>query len=159
MLSVRTRTPLRLLIAAMTVVAANGSMAEPATILDLDQYKGKVVVLDFWASWCVPCRRSFPWLNAMHAKYSGQGLVIIGVNVDNDPAAAAAFLEDYSADFHIYYDTGAVVARQYDIQGMPSTVVVGRDGEIEETHIGFKVKRQNEYEAVLVAALNEGTER
>jgi peroxiredoxin len=94
----------------------------------------------------------------MHAKYSSQGLVIIGVNVDNDPAAAATFLEEFPAEFQIYYDTDAVLARQYDIQGMPSSVVIGRDGEIADTHIGFKVKRQNEYEAILVAALNEGAE-
>ena len=154
----KTRTTLRVLIAAVMVCASYGAVAEPATKLELDKYEGQVVVLDFWASWCVPCRRSFPWLNAMHAKYSEQGLVIVGVNVDNDPDAAAAFLEDYPAKFLIHYDTGANLARHYDIQGMPSSVVIGRDGEIEEIHVGFKVKRQNEYEAVLIAALNEGVE-
>jgi thiol-disulfide isomerase/thioredoxin len=140
------------------VCASFGAIAEPNRQFELDKYAGQVVVLDFWASWCAPCRRSFPWLNAMHAKYSSQGLVIIGVNVDNDPDAAAAFLEEYPADFQIHYDTDAVLARQYNIQGMPSSVVIGRDGEIVETHIGFKVKRQNEYEAALAAALNEGSE-
>ena len=158
MLNIRKRTPMRVLFAAVMVCASYGAMAEPAITLDLDQYKGKVVVLDFWASWCVPCRRSFPWLNAMHAKYSAKGLIIIGVNVDNDREAAVAFLEDYPADFQIYYDADAVLAKQHGIQGMPSTVVIGRHGEIEETHIGFKVKRQHEYEAALVAALDEGTE-
>jgi thiol-disulfide isomerase/thioredoxin len=140
------------------VCASYSAVAESATQFELKKYEGQVVVLDFWASWCAPCRRSFPWLNAMHAKYSSQGLVIIGVNVDNDPAAAATFLEEFPAEFQIYYDTDAVLARQYDIQGMPSSVVIGRDGEIADTHIGFKVKRQNEYEAILVAALNEGAE-
>jgi thiol-disulfide isomerase/thioredoxin len=158
MLNMKTMTTLRATITAFLVCASYGAVAEPATQFDLEKYEGQVVVLDFWASWCVPCRRSFPWLNAMHAKYSGQGLVIIGVNVDNDPDDAAAFLEDYPAEFQIHYDVGAVLARQYDIQGMPSSVVIGRDGEIEETHIGFKVKRQNEYEAVLVASLKEGIE-
>lgn len=155
----KTGTTLRVIVTAVVVCASYSAVAESATQFELKKYEGQVVVLDFWASWCAPCRRSFPWLNAMHAKYSSQGLVIIGVNVDNDPAAAATFLEEFPAEFQIYYDTDAVLARQYDIQGMPSSVVIGRDGEIADTHIGFKVKRQNEYEAVLVAALNEGTER
>ena len=154
----KTRTTLRVILTAVMVCASYSAVAESATQFELKKYEGQVVVLDFWASWCAPCRRSFPWLNAMHAKYSSQGLVIIGVNVDNDPAAAATFLEEFPAEFQIYYDTDAVLARQYDIQGMPSSVVIGRDGEIADTHIGFKVKRQNEYEAILVAALNEGAE-
>jgi thiol-disulfide isomerase/thioredoxin len=154
----KTRTTLRVIVTAVMVCASYSAVAESATQFELKKYEGQVVVLDFWASWCAPCRRSFPWLNAMHAKYSSQGLVIIGVNVDNDPAAAATFLEEFPAEFQIYYDTDAVLARQYDIQGMPSSVVIGRDGEIADTHIGFKVKRQNEYEAILVAALNEGAE-
>jgi thiol-disulfide isomerase/thioredoxin len=153
-----TGTALRVIVTAVMVCASYGAVAESATQFELQKYEGQVVVLDFWASWCVPCRRSFPWLNAMHAKYSSQGLVIIGVNVDNDPAAAAAFLKEYPADFQIHYDTDAVLARQYDIQGMPSSVVIDRGGDIVETHIGFKVKRQDEYEAAVVAALNEGNE-
>ena len=154
----KTRTALRVIVTAVMVCTSHGAVAESVTQFELHKYEGQVVVLDFWASWCVPCRRSFPWLNAMHDKYSSQGLVVIGVNVDNDPAAAAAFLKEYPADFQIHYDTDAVLARQYDIQGMPSSVVIGRDGDIVETHIGFKVKRQDEYEAALVAALNEGNE-
>lgn len=154
----KTWTTLRVIVTAVMVCASYSAVAESATQFELKKYEGQVVVLDFWASWCAPCRRSFPWLNAMHAKYSSQGLVIIGVNVDNDPAAAATFLQEFPAEFQIHYDTDAVLARQYDIQGMPSSVVIGRDGEIADTHIGFKVKRQNEYEAILVAALNEGAE-
>ena len=154
----KTKTALRVIVTAIMVCASYSAVAESATQFELQKYEGQVVVLDFWASWCAPCRRSFPWLNAMHEKYSSQGLVVIGVNVDNDPAAAAAFLKEYPADFQIHYDTDAVLARQYDIQGMPSSVVIGRDGDIVETHIGFKVKRQNDYEAALVAALNEGDE-
>ena len=154
----KTRTALRVIVTAVMVCASYSAVAESATQFELQKYEGQVVVLDFWASWCAPCRRSFPWLNAMHEKYSSPGLVVIGVNVDNDPAAAAAFLKEYPADFQIHYDTDAVLARQYDIQGMPSSVVIGRDGDIVETHIGFKVKRQNDYEAALVAALNEGDE-
>ncbi len=125
------------------------------TTLDLSEYRGKVVVLDFWASWCVPCRRSFPWLNSMSEKYSGDGLVIVGVNLDRERASAAEFLDEFPARFRIAYDTDAKLATQYGVQAMPSSFVIGRNGEIEAQHLGFKVKRQDEYEAVIVAALEQ----
>ena len=143
-----------------TVIAAALVFSNPAYAaehaLDLAQHQGKVVVLDFWASWCVPCRRSFPWWNTMQAKYGDDGLVIIGVNLDNDLQDAAKFLEEYSADFSIHYDVDKVLAKQYGVQAMPSTYILGRDGKIVATHFGFKVKQQQEYESVLVNALKAG---
>ena len=124
--------------------------------LDLTQFQGKVVVVDFWASWCAPCRRSFPWWNTMHAKYADEGLVIIGVNLDNEPDSALAFLEEYPAEFRIYYDKDKELARSYGVQAMPSTYIIGRNGEIHARHFGFKVKKQDEYEAVIVDALRTG---
>ena len=89
----------------------------------------------------------------MHAKYGDEGLIIIGVNLDNDLQDAAKFLDEYSADFKIHYDTGKVLAKQYGVQAMPSTYILGRDGELVARHFGFKVKQQEEYEAVLTDAL------
>lgn len=137
------------------VGAANGE--EAGAILDLDAYRGQVVVVDFWASWCVPCRRSFPWLNSMHDKYADEGLVIVGVNVDKERAEASKFLHEFPASFRIHYDPDGTLAEQYGVQGMPSSFVVGRDGEIRATHLGFKVRKQQEYEAAIVAALEEDT--
>ena len=130
-----------------------GTSALASETLDLDDYAGKVVVVDFWASWCVPCRRSFPWLNSMHAKYADDGLVVIGVNVDTERADADRFLAEYTPDFRIHFDNGAVLARAFGVEAMPSSYVIGRDGEIVAQHLGFKVKKQGEYEAVLAAAL------
>ncbi len=121
----------------------------------LGEYRGSVVVIDFWASWCVPCRRSFPWLNGMHAKYADQGLVIIGINVDANRADATAFLEKYPANFQIRFDAEGSLAREYGVEAMPSSFVIGRDGQIVARHLGFKIKRQDEYEATLVNALGE----
>lgn len=137
----------------MTPVTAS----EPSPGLDLADYRGKVVVLDFWASWCVPCRRSFPWLNSMNDRYSDKGLVIVGVNLDQDAASAAEFLRDFPAEFQVYYDTSATLAKEFGVQGMPSSYVIGRDGQIKARHLGFKVKRQDEYEAAIVAALQQET--
>ena len=125
---------------------------------DPGEYTGKVVVLDFWASWCVPCRRSFPWLNTMQSKYADEGLVIIGVNVDRVRADADEFLERFPATFNIIYDNEADLAKRFGVQAMPSSFVIGRDGAIRERHLGFKTKKQDEYEAALVAALKEKTQ-
>jgi len=123
--------------------------------LELSVYRGKVVVLDFWASWCVPCRRSFPWLNEMHSRYGKDGLVIIGVNVDKDPDEAAEFLQKYPAQFKIHYDPAGKLAEEFGVRGMPSSFVIGRDGQVVSQHIGFKVRKQGEYEATLVATLEQ----
>jgi len=92
----------------------------------------------------------------MHAKYAEEGLVIVGVNLDNDPDSAQEFLEEFPADFEIYFDQNKQLARQFGVQAMPSTFVIGRDGEIHAKHFGFKVKQQDEYEAVIVDALRSG---
>ncbi len=126
---------------------------------DLSEFHGKVVVLDFWASWCVPCRRSFPWMNAMQEKYADDGLVIIAANVDSDPAAASAFLEEYPPQFRIINDPDAELAREYGVVVMPSSYIFDRGGELITKHLGFKVKKQDEYEAILVEALSTDEER
>ena len=127
--------------------------AEVVGSLDLAEYKGKVVIVDFWASWCVPCRRSFPWMNEMHKAYEEDGLVIIGVNLDQERSEADAFLEEFPAKFRIYFDESKEVAREFDVVAMPSSYVLGRDGQLVTQHFGFKVKKQDEYEAIIVDAL------
>ena len=121
----------------------------------VSEREGKVVVVDFWASWCVPCRRSFPWMNDMIDKYADDGLVVIAVNLDKDRAAAEAFLAEVPGNFEIEFDPDASIAREYGVQAMPSSFVFGRDGELVARHLGFKVKKQDEYEAVLVKALGD----
>ena len=132
--------------------------ADSTTVVDLDEFRGNVVVLDFWASWCVPCRRSFPWLNDKHHRYENDGLVIIGINVDKRRELATEFLQQYPANFRIRYDPEAALAREFDVQGMPSSYVIGRDGELKTSHIGFKVRKQDQYEAAIRAALGENSE-
>jgi len=120
-----------------------------ASSLDLAALQGKVVYLDFWASWCVPCRKSFPWLNEMQHKYGEKGLVVIGVNVDRERKAADGFLKKYAADFRIVYDPEGKLAEKYDLQGMPSTFVYGRDGKQAFTHVGFRESEAADVERTL----------
>jgi len=130
-------------------------IAGAADSVQLSDYRGKVLVLDFWASWCVPCRRSFPWMNEMQQKYGDDGLVIVAVNLDNDASDAAEFLKAYPAEFTIAYDPTRELARDYAVEAMPSSFVIGRDGTIIESHLGFKVAKTEEYEAAIVSALRK----
>ena len=145
-----------LLLVALMAWAPSNSAGDS---LNLDQYDGKVVVVDFWASWCVPCRRSFPWMNEMHEKYADDGLVIIAVNVDREGENAATFLAKYPAKFNIIYDPKAELAKEYDVEVMPSSFIIGRDGQMLERHTGFKIKKQAEYEAILQTALRTEKEQ
>ena len=145
------------IVAAMSLASSAVSAdSQPDTLsVDLTDYEGKVVILDFWASWCVPCRRSFPWLDKMQHKYREQGLVVIGVNLDAEPAAAESFLRDYPVSFRIVRDEGAMLARRYDVIAMPSSYIIDRDGAIAVRHLGFKTARVQEYEAALRTVLEQ----
>ncbi len=147
------RTGLILVLAS--VVTSNTSIASD---FDLQEFRGKVVVLDFWASWCVPCRRSFPWMNSMQEKYGDEGLVIIGVNLDAVDAEAQDFLAETPADFRIISDPQGTLAREYDVIAMPTSYIFDRNGDLVTRHLGFKVRRQEEYEALLVETLNKDTD-
>jgi len=129
-------------------------LASADKAFNLSKYNGKVVIVDFWASWCVPCRRSFPWMNAMQEKYAADGLIIIAVNLDRNAEDAARFLEKYPANFEITYDPEGALAKEYGVEVMPSSFIIGRNGDRYERHSGFKVKRQDEYEATIQAALD-----
>ena len=120
--------------------------AENAPFLDLEQYKGKVVYLDFWASWCIPCRKSFPWLNKLNTKYSQDDLVIIAVNLDKKKSLATEFLKRYPANFQIIYDPKGTLAKKYKIKGMPSSVLFGKDGRPKFAHKGFFASKIESYE-------------
>jgi cytochrome c biogenesis protein CcmG, thiol:disulfide interchange protein DsbE len=145
MLAHRTYSGPLLLLVSILLYAGLTSAGEP---LDLSQHRGKVVLVDFWASWCEPCRHSFPWLNEMQAKY-GDRLVIIGVNVDRERADAKRFLTQVPAQFQLIYDPAGELAAQYDVLGMPSSYVFDTAGKLVDKHIGFRKALRAEREAQL----------
>ena len=120
----------------------------------ISSHKGKVIYLDFWASWCGPCRKSFPWMNNIQEKYQQQGLVIISVNVDNNKALADKFLAEIPANFTVFYDPKGKVARQFKLKGMPSSYIIDRSGKVISTHVGFSQSKKTKYEQELMALLN-----
>jgi len=122
------------------ILLASLSHISQAAELNLAQYKGKVVYVDFWASWCVPCRHSFPWMNKMHNELTDKGLVVIGVNLDEERTAADSFLKSIPADFKVIYDPKGDLATKYNVKGMPSAYIFDRSGKLVKTHIGFKNK-------------------
>ncbi|WP_169307062.1 TlpA disulfide reductase family protein [Ferrimonas sediminicola] len=105
------------------------------TLLELS-HRGPVY-LDFWASWCGPCRRSFPFMNQLVADYGPRGVTVVAVNLDVDREDAAKFLRQFPANFPIVYDPEFALADAYGVGGMPSSYLI-KDGEIVQTHIGFR---------------------
>jgi len=124
-------------------------------VINTADMRGQVVYIDFWASWCAPCRKSFPWLNSMLEKYADQGLAVIGINVDKDAAFAAEFLAEVPANFPIGYDPKAELAELFELPAMPSAFIVSREGELIDAHYGFKTSKTDEYEAAIAKALGQ----
>lgn len=121
--------------------------------VSLAQLRGKVVFVDFWASWCGPCKQSFPWMNEMQAKYGAKGLQIVGVNVDTKRADADKFLAEVPANFRVAFDAQGDTPKRYQIKGMPSSVLVGPDGRVIQVHTGFRAEERKQLEDAIVAAL------
>ena len=113
--------------------------------VDLAQYKGQVVMLNFWASWCGPCRQEMPLLESIYKKYSKLGFTMIGVNVEPDSNEANKWLQATPVSFPILYDTESKVSKLYDVAGMPSTVIIDRQGRVRVIHKGYKPGDENEY--------------
>lgn len=123
--------------------------------LHLADFRGKVVYLDFWASWCGPCRSSFPWMNEMQARYGDKGLVIVAVNVDKNRALANEFLAQLPAKFTVAYDPQGSVASLYQIIGMPTSFLIDRDGKNQYSHQGFREKDKADLESRIRQMVNK----
>jgi cytochrome c biogenesis protein CcmG, thiol:disulfide interchange protein DsbE len=153
------RTLIGLCLTAPAWALDNGATAPaldlPGTkaAVNLADMKGKVVYVDFWASWCKPCKQSFPFLNELQAKYQGKGLQIVGVNVDAKREDADGFLAETPAQFAIGFDSKGEAAKRYDVKSMPSSVIVGRDGKVLAVHRGFKPEDRAEIERLITSAL------
>jgi thiol-disulfide isomerase/thioredoxin len=130
---------------AVGVGAAAPPFALPGpdgSVIALAQLRGRVVYVDFWASWCTPCRQSFPWMNALYQRYRGDGLTVVAINVDKRRADADRFLHEVPAMFPIVFDAQGVTPAAFDVKGMPSAYLIDRDGVVVAVDEGFNSDRK-----------------
>ena len=153
MFALKRGTHLRLFATSLLLVCA--SAPAHAARLDLAPYRGKVVYLDFWASWCTPCHLSFPWINDIQASYGADGLVILAVNLDRDRAKADEFLATDRGQLNILYDPKGDIAKQFNFKDMPTAILIGRDGKVHAIHSGFEISKENAYLADVVSLLHQ----
>ncbi len=146
--------------AAVPVHAAETGQPAPAFTLpglagpvELQALRGQVVLLDFWASWCGPCRQSFPWLGELQARHGARGFKVVAVNVDRQRSSADAFLAQVPARFTVAFDASGEVPRRYAVKAMPSSVLVGADGQVLLQHAGFRDDDRASLEAAVAQAL------
>lgn len=125
-------------------------------VYQFDQHMGKVVLLDFWASWCGPCRQSFPWMNTMQRRFGKDSLAIVAINLDAERDDAALFLRDVPAEFLIQYDASGKSAAQMDVQGMPMSYLIDRQGRVHSSLIGFSPSRAASHEAQILSLIQDG---
>ena len=122
---------------------------------DLQRYKGKVLYVDFWASWCGPCAKSFPFLNEMHQQLKDQGLQVVGVNLDENADDAKAFLAKFPASFTVMADVSKQCAKDFAVKAMPSSYIIDRKGIVHHVHLGFRPGEAQELRLLVEKLLSE----
>ncbi len=121
--------------------------------LNAKSLQGKVVIYDFWAAWCEPCKVELPALEKLYQKYKGQGLVVVGVNVDDDANDGKAFLQDHPVSFPVVYDKNKGMVEGLGVETMPTSFIVDRSGKIHRVHAGFKSGDEKKLEKEIVELL------
>jgi len=121
----------------------------------LSDFKGRVVYLDFWATWCPPCLKSFPWMNTLQDRYKEQGLSVVAVGVDRKRELIEEFIKQTEPNFTVVQDDKGEVAKAYKLRGMPTSYLIDRNGNIVLTHMGFRTKDQDKLEAEIKTLLEK----
>ncbi|HEU4487382.1 MAG TPA: TlpA disulfide reductase family protein [Povalibacter sp.] len=149
-------------LAVSSMVGASSALAPSFSLpsrsgdmVSLDKLRGKVVMLNFWASWCGPCRQEMPLLDQMHKRYSSLGFTMIGVNVEANTADAEKWLQQTPVSFPVLFDKENKVSKLYDVNAMPSTVFIDRKGNVRALHRGYKPGDESEYLNQIRALLKE----
>jgi len=121
----------------------------------LSDYRGKLVMVNFWAPWCPPCRQEMPALEELHQRYKRLGFTVLGVNVEQDPAAARDYLDDLPVSVPVLLASRNEVSRTYQVAAMPSTVIVDRDGRVRYIHEGYSPGDEALYQDVVRGLIRE----
>ena len=142
-------------LAGLMILTGSLSASADGT-LDLSAYKGKVVYIDFWASWCGPCKASFPWMIEMENKYGDKGLKIVAINLDKDKALADSFMEQFpEAKMELVYDPSGSLAERFEISAMPTSFTLDKEGNIYARHEGFFQKQSAKVEEEIKELLKD----
>jgi thiol-disulfide isomerase/thioredoxin len=142
----------------LTLLAGSGPATADSATPDwplLAGLSGKVVLVDFWASWCGPCLRSFPWMNELQHRHAGEGLVIVAVNVDQDRALADAFIKKLPPKFRVEFDPVGQIATRFGVEAMPTSFLIDRRGQVRARHAGFRDALRTEREQQIQQLLKE----
>lgn len=123
--------------------------------VSLDSLKGKIVLVNFWASWCGPCRKEMPVLEQLNRQYHNKGVALLGVNVEPDSSAATDWLKATPVSFPILFDVDSKVSKLYQVEGMPNTVILDRKGNVRYIHRGYQPGAENEYLDQIRALIRE----
>lgn len=123
--------------------------------IKLSELRGEVVMLNFWASWCGPCRKEMPLLEKIHNKYKRLGFTLLGVNVEENSSAAKNYLKDVKVSFPILFDTTNKTSKLYDVSAMPTTILIDRNGNKRFIHKGYKPGYENDYKKQIKKLLRE----
>ena len=123
--------------------------------LKLSEHRGEVVMINFWATWCGPCRQELPLLNRLHEQYRKTGFTLLGVNIDDRQDAAQDMAKKLGITFPVLFDTDKRVSRLYDVNAMPSTVLIDRDGKVRYIHLGYRAGYETSYESQIRELLKQ----
>ena len=132
-----------------------GALAVNPEDFNLSDYKGKVVYLDFWASWCGPCKFSFPYMEYLANTFPSQDLVIIADNLDHSKASAQAFLKKIDNQIPIVYDQKGVLATRFNVSDMPTSILIDRNGKVRYIHKGFFKDKEDDYTSHVLELIKE----
>lgn len=123
--------------------------------LRLSEYRGNVVMINFWATWCGPCRQEMPLLDDLYARYNRVGFSLLGVNIDDDSSRAREMAEELGVSFPVLFDDRKEVSKLYQVEAMPVTVLVDREGKVRHVHLGYKPGYEEKYLTQIRALLRE----
>jgi peroxiredoxin len=130
-------------------------MSMDGSRVQLSDLEGQVVMVNFWATWCAPCREEMPHLEALYQRYSDLGFTLLGVNVEEDSSGADEFFSETPVSFPILFDPENNVSELYDVVAMPSTVMIDRTGQMRFIHHGYQPGYENEYQSQIRALIRE----
>lgn len=121
----------------------------------LSEQRGNIVLVNFWASWCGPCRDELPEMEALYQEYQDLGFEILAINVDDEASKADVLLNDIEVSFPVLYDTSGEVSKLYDVNAMPTTVMIDRDGNQRLVHLGYRAGDEKKYEKAIKILMRE----